>query len=50
MTGNRALTLPLMAAVLIGRAASAAVCRRSRYRLLAERYLPAKPRSAASTG
>jgi H+/Cl- antiporter ClcA len=43
MTGNRALTLPLMAVVLIGRAASAAVCRRSLYRSLAERFLGNSP-------
>ncbi len=41
MTGNRALTLPIMAAVLIGRGASALVCRRSLYHSLAERFLPA---------
>ncbi len=40
MTGNRALTLPLMAAVFIGRAGSALVCRRSLYRILAERFMP----------
>jgi H+/Cl- antiporter ClcA len=39
MTGNRGLTLPLMATVLIGRAASAAVCRRSLYHSLAEAFL-----------
>jgi H+/Cl- antiporter ClcA len=39
MTGNRALTLPLMAVVLIGRGASALVCRRSLYHSLAERFL-----------
>jgi H+/Cl- antiporter ClcA len=41
MTGNRGLTLPLMATVLIARAASAAVCRRSLYHSLAEAFLPA---------
>jgi H+/Cl- antiporter ClcA len=41
MTGNRALTLPLMAVVLIGRGASALVCRRSLYHSLADRFLPA---------
>lgn len=39
MTGNRALTLPLMAVVLIGRAASALVCRRSLYHTLAKGFL-----------
>jgi H+/Cl- antiporter ClcA len=39
MTGNRALTLPLMAVVLIGRGASALVCRRSLYHSLADRFL-----------
>ncbi len=43
MTGNRALTLPLMAVVLIGRAASALVCRRSLYRSLADRFLSDRP-------
>lgn len=46
MTGNRSLTLPLMAVVLIGRGASALVCRRSLYRSLADRFMP--PRSAVS--
>lgn len=46
MTGNRSLTLPLMAVVLIGRGASALVCRRSLYRSLAERFMP--PPNAAS--
>ncbi|NNM61631.1 MAG: chloride channel protein, partial [Steroidobacteraceae bacterium] len=39
MTGNRALTLPLMAVVLIGRAASALVCRRSLYHTLAKVFI-----------
>jgi H+/Cl- antiporter ClcA len=39
MTGNRALTLPLMAVVFLGRAASALVCRRSLYHSLAESFL-----------
>ncbi|HVC01672.1 MAG TPA: chloride channel protein [Steroidobacteraceae bacterium] len=39
MTGNRALTLPLMAVVLIGRAASALVCRRSLYHTLAKGFI-----------
>jgi H+/Cl- antiporter ClcA len=39
MTGNRALTLPLMAVVFLGRAASALVCRRSLYHSLAEAFL-----------
>jgi H+/Cl- antiporter ClcA len=42
MTGNRGLTLPLMAVVLIGRGASAVVCRRSLYRSLAEAFVPAR--------
>jgi H+/Cl- antiporter ClcA len=42
MTGNRSLTLPLMAVVLIGRGASALVCRQSLYRTLAQRFMPAK--------
>ncbi|MDP8984827.1 MAG: chloride channel protein [Pseudomonadota bacterium] len=42
MTGNRSLTLPLMAVVLIGRGASALVCRRALYRTLAERFMPAR--------
>jgi H+/Cl- antiporter ClcA len=46
MTGNRSLTLPLMAVVLIGRGASALVCRRSLYRTLADRFMPAKAVSA----
>ncbi len=39
MTGNRALTLPLMAAALIARGASALVCRKSLYRSLAADFL-----------
>jgi H+/Cl- antiporter ClcA len=39
MTGNRALTLPLMAVVFLGRGASALVCRRSLYHTLAEGFL-----------
>jgi H+/Cl- antiporter ClcA len=39
MTGNRDLTLPLMAATLIGRGASALVCRESLYRALAMQFL-----------
>lgn len=41
MTGNRGLTLPLMATVLIGRGASALVCRHSLYRSLAKRFASA---------
>jgi len=41
MTGNRDLTLPLMAATLIGRGASALVCRESLYRALAVQFMPA---------
>jgi H+/Cl- antiporter ClcA len=40
MTGNRALTLPLMATALIGRGASALICRQSLYRSLAKRFEP----------
>jgi H+/Cl- antiporter ClcA len=40
MTGNRDLTLPLMACALIGRGASAVVCRESLYRALAVQFLP----------
>ncbi len=43
MTGNRDLTLPLMAVALTGRAASALVCRESLYRALSLRFLPTKP-------
>jgi len=39
MTRNWGLTLPLMTVVLIGRAASALVCRRHLYRSLAERFV-----------
>lgn len=39
MTGNRSLTLPLMAAALIGRGASAMVCRGSLYRELAKPFM-----------
>jgi len=43
MTGNRDLTLPLMAATLLGRGASALVCRESLYRALAVQFLPVQP-------
>ena len=39
MTGNRSLTLPLMAAALIGRGASALVCRGSLYQELAKPFM-----------
>jgi H+/Cl- antiporter ClcA len=39
MTGNRGLTLPLMAVAFIGRGASALVCRESLYRALATSFL-----------
>jgi H+/Cl- antiporter ClcA len=39
MTGNRSLTLPLMAVALIGRGASALICRESLYRALAQTFL-----------
>jgi H+/Cl- antiporter ClcA len=45
MTGNRDLTLPLMAATLLGRGASALVCRESLYRALAVQFLPARQAS-----
>jgi H+/Cl- antiporter ClcA len=38
MIGDRSLTLPLMAAVLIGRGASALVCRESLYHTLAHQF------------
>ncbi len=43
MTGNRGLTLPLMAAVFLGRGASALVCRNSLYHSLAQKFLPPPP-------
>lgn len=43
MTGNRALTLPLMAVTLIGRGASALVCRESLYRALAQAFIGSPP-------
>jgi H+/Cl- antiporter ClcA len=54
MTDNRALMLPLMTVVLLGRASSALVCRVPLYRSLARRYLPATtattdPHSPSST-
>lgn len=42
MTDSRDLTLPLMAVVLIGRGASAVVCRESLYRALAVPFIGAK--------
>ncbi len=39
MTDDRSLLLPLMAASLLGRAASALVCREPLYQSLAKRYL-----------
>ena len=48
MTGNRDLTLPLMACTLIGRGASALVCRESLYRALARQFLPKQSDSPAS--
>ncbi|MBS0393486.1 MAG: chloride channel protein [Proteobacteria bacterium] len=38
MTGNRALTLPLMGAVLIGRGSSALVCQEALYRALSRSF------------
>jgi H+/Cl- antiporter ClcA len=45
MTGGRGLTLPLMAVVLVGRGASALVCREPLYRALSVGFLPTEPRS-----
>jgi H+/Cl- antiporter ClcA len=47
MTGNRMLTLPLMAVVLIARGASALVCRRPLYHSLAAKFITASDPSAA---
>jgi H+/Cl- antiporter ClcA len=47
MTGNRDLTLPLMAVTLLGRGASALVCRESLYRALAAAFIDVVPRAAA---
>ena len=44
MTGNRDLTLPLMAVALTGRAASALVCRESLYQALSVQFLTASVR------
>jgi len=49
MTGNRNLTLPLMTVTLLGRGASALVCRESLYRALAVAFIDA-PTSDAPTG
>jgi H+/Cl- antiporter ClcA len=43
MTGNRDLTLPLMAVTLLGRGASALVCRESLYRALAVAFIDTAP-------
>jgi H+/Cl- antiporter ClcA len=43
MTGNRDLTLPLMAVTLLGRGASALVCRASLYRALAVAFIDIEP-------
>jgi len=51
MTGNRSLTLPLMAVALIGRGASALVCRESLYRALASSFMnPPMPKPATAAG
>lgn len=47
MTGNRGLTLPLMAVTLLGRGASALICRESLYRALAVAFINIAPESAA---
>ena len=47
MTGNRELTLPLMAVTLIGRGASALICRESLYRALAVAFIETVSKPAA---
>lgn len=47
MTGNRDLTLPLMAVTLLGRGASALICRESLYRALAVAFIDIAPKPAA---
>jgi H+/Cl- antiporter ClcA len=47
MTGNRGLTLPLMAVTLLGRGASALICRESLYRALAVAFINIAPESTA---
>jgi H+/Cl- antiporter ClcA len=47
MTGNRELTLPLMAVTLIGRGASALVCHESLYRALAVAFIDTVSKPAA---
>jgi H+/Cl- antiporter ClcA len=47
MTGNRDLTLPLMAVTLLGRGASALICRESLYRALAAAFIDKAPNPAA---
>jgi len=49
MTDNRALMLPLMAVVLLGRASSAIVCREPLYRTLAQRFMPAPDAKIAAS-
>lgn len=49
MTDNRALMLPLMAVVLLGRASSALVCREPLYRSLAQRFMPAPDAKIAAS-
>lgn len=49
MTNDRSLLLPLMAAALLGRAASALVCREPLYQSLARRYLPSGPAQASES-
>jgi H+/Cl- antiporter ClcA len=46
MTGNRDLTLPLMAVTLLGRGASALICRESLYRALAVAFIDIAPKPA----
>jgi H+/Cl- antiporter ClcA len=49
MTGNRELTLPLMAVTLLGRGASALVCRESLYRALAVAFIDTVSKPAADS-
>jgi len=49
MTGNRDLTLPLMTVTLLGRGASALVCRESLYRALAVAFITVVPNPLEET-
>lgn len=48
MTGSHSLTLPLMAVVLLGRGASAMVCRESLYRSLSMSFVRASQAAGGS--